>query len=176
MSLKKNKIKVKRSKSSFLRNPKASRIFIFNVVLVISSIAIFSIIIYKAYNHAYNRVDIAYITLIKNDNKCIKKRFEENDGIIFYNQDKVVYNSIKQKGKEINSANSKSQNITQDFSHKQIFEIVQDIKKDSAYVRKNSKFMDHKAPNKKVINNKNSKLNYSNEKKSKIKSVFEVLN
>jgi hypothetical protein len=174
MSLKKNKVKTRKSRSFFFSNRKVFKRFIFRALFVIVSIIIFSLIIYKAYNYAHNPVDIEHVHLVKKDNKCVKRKFEQNDGLIFSNQDKIVYNSIKQKGKKINYSNSES--VIQDFSHKQIFDIVQDIKKDSSTVYNNSKPIDQKFPNKKTINKNNRKLNYSNKKKSNIKSIFEVLN
>ncbi len=178
MSLKKNKVKTRKKRSFFFSNHKAYKRFIFRALFVITSIIIFSFIIYKAYNYAHNPVDIEHVPLIRKDNQCVKRDFEQNDGLIFSNQDKIVYNSIKQKGKKTDYPNSKSESIIQDFSHKQIFDIVQDIKKDSADVHKNTKSVKQKVFSKETANKNNHQLNSSNKKKStaKIKSIFEVLN
>lgn len=176
MSLKKNKVKTRKPRSFFFSNRKAPKRFVFRALFIIACITIFFLIIYKAYNYAYNPVDIEHIPFIKKDDKCVKRKFEQNDGLIFSNQDKIVYNSIKQKGKKTNHSNSKSESVIQDFSHKQIFDIVQDIKKDSADIHKNDKSAKQKVFNKKIIDKNNLKLNSSNKKKSTIKSIFEVLN
>ncbi|MFQ3307756.1 MAG: hypothetical protein ACI8ZF_001020 [Candidatus Midichloriaceae bacterium] len=87
-----------------------------------------------------------------------------------------MYNSIKQRDKKTNHFNYKSESVIQDFSHKQIFDIVQDIKKDSADVHKNDKSVKQKIFNKKKMNKNSFELNSSNKKNSNIKSIFEVLN
>jgi hypothetical protein len=176
MSLKKKKVKTRKARSFFFSNRKIYKRFIFRALFVMVSISIFCLIIYKAYNYAHNPADIEHIPLIKKDNKCVKREFEENDGLIFSNQDKIVYNSIKQRDKKTNHSNYKSESVIQDFSHKQIFDIVQDIKKDSADVHENDKSAKQKIFNKKKINKNNRKLNSSNKTKSNIKSIFEVLN
>jgi len=175
MSLKKNKVKTRKPRSFFFNNRKTVKKFVFRALFVVVSMIIFCLIIYKAYNYAHNPVDIEHIPLIKKDNKCVKRKFEENDGLIFSNQDKIVYNSIEQSDKKVNHSNSKSESVIQDFSHKQIFDIVQDIKKDNADVYKNDKSAKQKNFNKKIINKNKRKLNFSNKKKSNIKSIFEVL-
>ena len=176
MSLKKSKVKKRKPRSFFFSNRKTFKRFVFKALFVIVSMIIFCLVIYKAYNYAHNPVDIEYIPLIKKDNKCVKRKFEENDGLIFSNQDKIVYNSIKQRDKKTNHFNYKSESVIQDFSHKQIFDIVQDIKKDSADVHKNDKSVKQKIFNKKKMNKNSFELNSSNKKNSNIKSIFEVLN
>ncbi|WP_236870022.1 hypothetical protein [Candidatus Bandiella numerosa] len=137
-------------------------------------------IIYKAYYYSRNPIDIEHIPLIKKDDRCIKRKFEQNDGLIFSNQDKLIYNSIKQKNEKIYDSHSKSENITQDFSHKQIFDIVQDIKRDNMSINENenSKSEDQEIVDKTNININQSqnKSDHSSHQKSSIKSIFELLN
>lgn len=71
-------------------------------------------------------IDIKDLPLIKNT-ECSKSKLEKDDGLIFYNQDKMVYNNITQK---INQQNhSKYESMAEDFSYEEILRIVQDIKK-----------------------------------------------
>ena len=118
--------------------------------------------------------------MIKKNDRCIKRKFEQNDGLIFSNQDKLIYNSIKQKNEKIYDSHSKSENITQDFSHKQIFDIVQDIKRDNMSIdeNENSKSEDQEILDKTKINKSQSqnKTNSSSHQMPGIKSIFELLN
>ena len=49
------------------------------------------LVIYKAYNYYVKPIDLKNIPYIKNNKICDKIKFNENDGIIFSNQDKKVY-------------------------------------------------------------------------------------
>ncbi|WP_323733076.1 hypothetical protein [Candidatus Bandiella euplotis] len=64
--------------------------------------------------------------MIKNTGECVKKRFDGNDGLIFSNQDKIVYNGVISNKKS--NGKLESEEIFQDFSHQQIFDIIQDFK------------------------------------------------
>ncbi len=180
MYLKKNKVKTRKSRSFFFSNGKALKQFIFKALFIIISIAIFFLVIYKAYYYSRNPIDIEHIPLIKKNDRCIKRKFEQNDGLIFSNQDKLIYNSIKQKNEKIYDSHSKSENITQDFSHKQIFDIVQDIKRDNMSIdeNENSKSEDQEILDKTKINKSQSqnKTNSSSHQMPGIKSIFELLN
>ena len=161
----KTKTKVKKSKSYFFK--KSLNSFIIKLLMIIVSLSIFILVIYKAYNYSIKPIDLKNIPYIKNNRDCDKEEFDENDGLIFSNQDKKVYDTLKQKSKDSYKQKSKSEKITQDFSHKQIFDIVQEIKKDEAKDYENYK---------PVVNTKNKNISSKvNKKKISIKSIFDVL-
>ena len=161
----KTKAKTKKSKSYFFKNSLSS--FIIKLLIIIISLSIFILVIYKAYNYSIKSIDLKKIPYIENNRSCDKREFDENDGLIFSNQDKKVYDSLKQKNKNSYKKNSKSEKVTQDFSHKQIFDIVQEIKKDELKDYENDKPM---------INTKNKNISSKiNKKKISIKSIFDVL-
>jgi histone acetyltransferase (RNA polymerase elongator complex component) len=73
-------------------------------------------------------VDVVNIPLIKNMHTCIKTKFTGNDGIIFSNQDKIIYNEMILKDKNKKREEKKPEEVAQDFSHQQILDIVKEIK------------------------------------------------
>jgi hypothetical protein len=133
-------------------------------MVALLSILLFVFIIHKSYEYALNPVNFHEIPLIKRANKPIKKKFTKNDGLIFLNQDKLIYNSIGSDNK--NKPHKKlehTEKVLQDFSHQQIYNIVQGIK------NSHEKDADAKAlGQKKVISNP--------KRDHKKKSIFNVIN
>lgn len=166
MTLKKGKSKTKTRKSKFYFSKaiKTLRRIIIKLLIIILSLSVFTLIIYKAYNYSIKPLDLKNIPYIKN-RKCDKIKFNENDGIIFSNQDKKVYDSLKQRNSY--NQNLKSEKVIQDFSHKQIFDIVQEIKKDELKENQNNK-------SKRITKEKNTS-NKIKKKKVNTQSIFDVL-
>ena len=169
MALKKDKNKIKTKKSRFYSSKitKTLRSIIIKLLVIIISLLIFMLVIYKAYNYYVKPIDLKNIPYIKNNKKCDKIKFNENDGIIFSNQDKKVYDSLKQKKRDSYKQNLKSEKVIQDFSHKQIFDIVQEIKKDEFKENQNNK--------PKPVTEKKNISNKIRKKKMNTQSIFDVL-
>ena len=130
MTFNKRNTKTRQSTSFFCKHLKTFRIFIIKALYLFIALAIFTLILYKSYYYIFNPINLVDIPLIKNNNICFKKKFNQNDGFIFSNQDKAIYNSMQQDNQVLNTKEGKFEKIIQDFSHKQIFDIVQDIRKD----------------------------------------------
>jgi hypothetical protein len=169
MALKRGRNKTKTKKSRFYSSKitKTLRSIIIKLLVTVISLLIFMLVIYKAYNYYVKPIDLKNIPYIKNNKICDKIKFNENDGIIFSNQDKKVYDSLKQKKRDSYKQNLKSEKVIQDFSHKQIFDIVQEIKKDEFKE-------DQKSKSKPVIEKKNIS-NKIKKKKMNTQSIFDVL-
>ena len=155
----------KKKKSFFIRHSKALRNFLLRTIFTLVSIGIFIFIVYKAYKHVLDPVDLQNIPLVKSINKPVKKSFNKNDGLAFFNQDRIVYDDITINDKSMKKAPKK---ILQDFSHQQIFDIVQDIKSST---QKSTKLKSQ------GIDAKNTKKKTQQEilKKNNERSVFQVL-
>ena len=160
-----NKKTKKRKNSFFAKHSKILKSFVFKISLVIISIGIFILIIYKAYKYALDPIDLQNIPLIKSTNQSIKKGVNQNDGLVFSNQDKVVYNDITVSNK---STKKRPKKISQDFSHQQIFDIVQDIKQGSQQQVKSKSQKDS-------IKDLKKKTGKKDQNKKNDKSIFQVL-
>ena len=157
-----------RKKSFFASYAKSIRDFILKLAFILINIGFFIFIIYKAYKYALDPVDLQNIPLIKYTNKPVKKKFNKNDGLIFLNQDKVIYNTIMKNSKS--EKGKETEKILQDFSHQQIFDIVQDIKN----VKNTPRQMGQKSKKVDVKNNK-KKISPKNIQKYGKRNVFQVL-
>ena len=158
----------KKKGSFFTKYSKTLRNFLLKILFTLISIGVFILIIYKAYKHALDPVDLQNIPLMKSINKPVKKKFNKNDGLVFFNQDKVVYNDIAINNKSIKKVPEK---ISQDFSHQQIFDIVQDIKNIKSNTQEQAKSKSQ------GVNAKNTqkRTQQENFKRSNRRSVFQVL-
>ncbi|MFQ3307722.1 MAG: hypothetical protein ACI8ZF_000986 [Candidatus Midichloriaceae bacterium] len=162
----KKKVAKKKSTKSFFSHKIGIKIFI-----VLISICIFIYVLYKSYKYATEPVNIDAIPLISNEKICIKAKNDKNDGLIFSNQDKIVYDSLK-KNSTTTKKKKESKKVIEDFSHQQIFDIVKDIKgiKDDVSVNPNVKknvkpkenSVNKKLPKKAAIKKKKDVFDFAN--------------
>ena len=97
----------------------------------IVNMCILFMMIYESFNFLSNTTDIEYIPFIKSSNHCIKYKFYKNDGLIFSNQEKSFFDKMQQDSKVMESNNVQSEKLILDFSHREIFNIIKNLKKDS---------------------------------------------
>ena len=156
----------------FADHSKSLRNFLLKAGFALMSVGIFIFVIYKAYKYALDPVNLENIPLVENTNKTVKKKFNRNDGLMFSNQDKVIYNDIATGNKPKKNEKKGSKKISQDLLHQQIFDIVEDIK--------NPKNASHRQikPKSKGTNIKNSKekMQKKDIQKYNTKSIFQILN
>ena len=130
MSSRRKKRKTVAKKSFFHKYSSKLTNLLLKLIVVLISLGALAYIVYKAYTYTIRPVDVKNIPVVQNTHQCVKKKFTGNDGLIFSNQDKIVYNEmiLKDKNKNKQSIEKKSEEVSQDFSHQQIFDIVKDIK------------------------------------------------
>ena len=101
----------------------------------IVNMCILLMIIYESFDLLSNTKDIEYIPLIKSSHHCIKYKFYKNDGLIFASQEKSSFDKIQQDSKVMESNNVQSEKLMLDFSHREIFNIIKKLKKDSMNIK-----------------------------------------
>lgn len=89
---------------------------------------------YKYSNFLITPVEKKNIPLITNKFECTRDRFYKNDGLIIPNQDKVIYDTIRKTSDPIKPRDFVSEEIMQDFSHNQIFDIIEYVRKSECYL------------------------------------------
>lgn len=165
--------KNKKNKSTFINLFKFSSIKILFLKLLIAfiSIIIFYLIVYEAYNYVIRPVNMDNIPLVKYENNDYRQKPDAKDGIVFSNQNKMIYNSLN-KNKTSKSNKAIKEHLNKEYSHDEIFKILENAdNKENAYNKKTKKQNSQKniTPNK-VTKNKEQrstvKQNIRNKKTS----------
>ncbi len=119
--------KVKKKKSSFFKKHSNFLSVFLRIAIIFVVIGAFAFIVYKAYVYTGGNTDIENLPTIVRQCKEIKSPYHVNDGKVFSNQDKHIYENLSKNHKK--KAQPRSQEPVEEFSHHQIFEIIEDIKK-----------------------------------------------
>ena len=114
-------------RTSYFKKPKFLKVNTHNIV----NMCMLFMIIYESFDFLSNTKDIEHIPLIKSSHYCIKYKFYKNDGLIFSNQEKLFFDKMQQDSKVMESNNVQSEKLMLDFSHREIFNIIKKLKKDS---------------------------------------------
>jgi hypothetical protein len=105
-------------------NLKRKKIFL--LIFITLNAVFFSVIIFNSYCFKYRSINFIQLPLLKKKHTEYKVKFAENDGIIFENQDKTVYNNlIQNNGQKDDQAKEK---IRKQISHKDIMDKLRKVK------------------------------------------------
>ena len=100
-------INIKRKKTFFL-------------IFIILNLIFFSILILNSYYFKNQSIDFQNLPLLRKNYTNYKAKFAENDGLIFENQEKIIYNNLMQKNSHKN--NSSTEKVRKQISHQDIMD------------------------------------------------------
>lgn len=84
----------------YIRTKKANIL----IILFIINIIFFGIIILRSYFFQHQAIDFHKLPIITKNYKNYKEKFAENDGLVFENQEKIIYNNLMQKSTHKNDS------------------------------------------------------------------------
>jgi len=124
MNSKKRKNDLRGDRRTLIKSPK-----IFGIKFITIKITLIFLILvsYRSYNYANNTIDYQTIPYLKKTDICYIMKSNENDGLVFLNQDKKIYENFSGSKRYREQKKRKPEIIIEGFSHEEIIDIVKNI-------------------------------------------------